>query len=91
MEAPGSGPETAKPPFGADKVKTLLFFAPSYPTGMWSHQTACKGDLNPAKDFSADKARVFTKEHDLKYYSEKVHESAFQLPGFVKTMLNENA
>ena len=76
--------------FGAEKVKTLLFFAPSYPTGMWSHQTACKGDLNPAKDFSQEKARLFTKEHGLKYYSEKVHESAFQLPGFVKTMLNEN-
>jgi spermidine synthase len=77
--------------FGDDKVKTLLFFAPSYPTGMWSHQTACKGELNPAQDFSADKARAFTKDHGLKYYSEKVHESAFQLPGFVKTMLNENA
>jgi spermidine synthase len=75
--------------FGADKVHTLLFFAPSYPTGMWSHQVAAKGSLNPAKDFSADAARAFTSKHNLKYYSEKVHEAAFQLPGFVKTMLHE--
>ncbi|MGZ3723098.1 MAG: polyamine aminopropyltransferase [Bdellovibrionales bacterium] len=77
--------------FGEEKVNTLLFFAPSYPTGMWSHQVASKGNINPAVDFSADKARAFTKEKNLKYYSEKVHAAAFQLPGFVKTMLNETS
>lgn len=75
--------------FGKDEVHTLLFFAPSYPTGMWSHQLAVKGKLNPAKDFSVDKAAAFTREQKLKYYSEKVHVAAFQLPGFVKSMLGE--
>ena len=76
--------------FGSEKVHTLLFFAPSYPTGMWSHQIAVKGGLNPGVDFSQEKAARFTLEKKLKYYSEKVHTAAFQLPGFVKTMLNEN-
>jgi spermidine synthase len=75
--------------FGREKVHTLLFFAPSYPTGMWSHQVASKGNLNPAVDFSPAKSQAFTREKNLKYYSEKVHAAAFQLPGFVKTMLNE--
>lgn len=75
--------------FGREHVRTLLFYAPSYPSGMWSHQVAVKGNINPAKDFSEEKARLFTKEKKLKYYSEKIHTAAFELPGFVKTMLKE--
>jgi spermidine synthase len=75
--------------FGKDHVRTLLFFAPSYPTGMWSHQIACKGGLNPAVDFSVEKARDFARAHKLRYYSEKVHAAAFQLPEFVRAMIKE--
>lgn len=79
-----------KKTFGSKRVHTLLFFAPSYPTGMWSHQLAVKGDINPAVDFSEENACAFTREHKLRYYNEKVHRSAFELPGFVKTMLHEH-
>lgn len=75
--------------YGSDRVRTLLFFAPSYPTGMWSHQIAAKGALNPAVDFSVEKAREFSRKHKLKYYSEYVHQAAFQLPEFVKGLLKE--
>lgn len=77
--------------FGRTHVHTLLFFAPSYPTGMWSHQIAAKGDLDPRRPLDAEKARVFTHAHKLRYYSERVHEAAFQLPGFVHEMLQESA
>ena len=79
-----------KKTFGRDRVHTLLFFAPSYPTGMWSHQVAVKGAHNPRVDFSEAEAGAFAREHKLKYYNEKVHRSAFELPGFVKTMLKES-
>jgi spermidine synthase len=75
--------------FGKQHTHTLLFFAPTYPTGMWSLQIASKGGANPAKDFDEAKARAFTKEFSLRYYNESVHKAAFQLPGFVKQMLGE--
>ncbi len=76
--------------FGKEHTHTLLFFAPTYPTGMWSHQIAVKGTLNPATDFDTEKARKFTKEFKLRYYNEHVHKASFQLPGFVQTMLSES-
>jgi len=78
-----------KKTFGREQVHTLLFFAPSYPTGMWSHQVAAKGNLNPAVDFSEEKSKAFTREHKLRYYDERVHRSAFELPPFVKAMLRQ--
>lgn len=75
--------------FGKDETHTLLFFAPTYPTGMWSHQIAVKGKANPATDFDEAKARNFTKEFKLRYYNEHVHKAAFQLPGFVQEMLGQ--
>jgi spermidine synthase len=75
--------------FGKDEVSTLLFFAPTYPTGMWSLQLASKGSRNPAKDFSPAQARDFAREHKLRYYHEGVHAAAFALPGFVREMLHE--
>lgn len=75
--------------FGKSRTHTLLFFAPTYPTGMWSHQIAAKGDINPAADFDVERSRTFTKEFKLRYYNENVHKAAFQLPGFVQEMLGE--
>lgn len=77
--------------FGNDRAHTLLFFAPTYPTGMWSHQVGMKSGLNPGKDFDQEKAARFSREQGLRYYNETVHTSAFQLPGFVKSMLSENS
>jgi len=75
--------------FGKSQTHTLLFFAPTYPTGMWSHQIAVKGEINPATDFNVERARSFSKEFKLRYYNENVHKAAFQLPGFVQQMLDE--
>jgi spermidine synthase len=75
--------------FGKDSAHTLLFYAPSYPTGMWSIQLAVKGNLHPAKDFDAGKANAFTKEHSLKYYNAELHAASFVLPNFIKKLLHE--
>ncbi|MGZ3654410.1 MAG: polyamine aminopropyltransferase [Bdellovibrionota bacterium] len=74
--------------FGKEQTHTLLFFAPTYPTGMWSHQIGVKGNLNPAVDFDEDRARAFTREFKLRYYNPGVHKAAFELPGFVREMLD---
>jgi spermidine synthase len=76
--------------FGRTQTHTLLFFAPTYPTGMWSHQIAVKGDRNPATDFNEARARSFTKEFRLRYYNVDVHKAAFAMPGFVREMLGES-
>ena len=81
--------QVLKKAFGSEKVHTLLFFAPTYPTGMWSHQMAMKTGSHPVKDFNLEKAKVFSKDKKLRYYNEELHTSAFALPGFVKDMLNE--
>jgi spermidine synthase len=76
--------------FGRDSTHTLLFFAPTYPTGMWSHQIASKGKLNPACDFDENKSRSFTREFKLRYYNPGVHKAAFELPGFVRELLGDD-
>jgi spermidine synthase len=75
--------------FGKESVKTMLFYASSYPTGMWSIQLGVKGGYNPAKDFDSQKAQIFTREQNLKYYNQDLHAAAFVLPNFVKKLLNE--
>jgi spermidine synthase len=75
--------------FGRDKVRTLLFYAPTYPTGMWSLQLASHGRVDPLKDYAPEHARTFAKQHKLRYYNEDVHKAAFALPNFVREMLKE--
>lgn len=69
------------------RVHTLLFYAPTYPTGMWSLQLAPKngGDLSAAPA-AAD---GFAREHRLRYYNGAIHGASFALPGFVRSMLKE--
>ena len=74
--------------FSPSQVHTLLFHAPTYPSGMWSLQMAIKGQYHPVKDFKKDLARSFVNSKDLKYYNEDLHDAAFALPNFVKKMLN---
>ncbi|MCO5142191.1 MAG: polyamine aminopropyltransferase [Oligoflexia bacterium] len=73
--------------FGKESVHTLLFYAPTYPTGMWSLQMATKAQMKPEKDFAKDRAKDLLKSNSLKYYNEGIHAAAFQLPNFVKEML----
>jgi len=73
--------------FGQKSAHVGLFFAPTYPSGMWSIQIAKKGDLNPTRDLNAEKADNFAREHQLHYYESEVHKGAFALPRFVQKML----
>ncbi len=75
--------------FGNEQVHTYLFFIPTYPSGMWSFQMARKGAPHPLNDTDAKRIATFAKEHRLHYYNEGMHQAAFQLPGFVRQMLQE--
>lgn len=74
--------------FSQSQVHTMLFHAPTYPSGMWSLQMAIKGQYHPVKDFKKDAAGQFAKTKDLRYYNEDLHSAAFALPTFVQKMLN---
>ncbi len=74
--------------FGKSDVHTLLFYAPTYPTGMWSLQMAVKSGINPQLLPEPAKTEEFVKEHRLRYYNSNLHSAAFALPGFVQEMLN---
>lgn len=73
--------------FGDKSVATMLFYASSYPTGMWSFQVASKKPFNPIFDLDTTQAAKFSKEKSLHYYNEGIHVGAFSLPNFVKRML----
>jgi spermidine synthase len=45
-----------------------------------------KGDLNP-RQFDVEKAKAFSEKHNLRYYTEEMHQAAFALPRFVKELL----
>ena len=72
--------------FGNDKVWTYLAFVPTYTTGMWAFSFASKGDFKPSS-ITSEAAASFSKEHDLQYYNEDIHNAAFVLPTYVKKML----
>jgi len=75
--------------FSQNQVHTMLFYAPTYPSGMWSLQMAIKGQYHPVTDFKKEMAALFSKNKGLRYYNEDLHSAAFALPTFVKTMLSE--
>lgn len=66
----------------------MLFYAPTYPSGMWSLQMAIKGQYHPVTDFKKEAAAAFSKSKELRYYNEDLHIATFALPTFVKKMLN---
>ncbi len=74
--------------FGADNAHALLFYVPSYPSGMWSIQIATKNRISPAVDFDMKKAQAFAEEQGLRYYNSNIHSGAFALPTFVQKLLN---
>jgi spermidine synthase len=73
--------------FGEQNAHVGLFFAPTYPSGMWSIQLAKKGHLNPIEDLDKDKANHFAQTQNLHYYDSQVHQGTFSLPRFVQKML----
>jgi len=75
--------------FGMKKAHVALFFAPTYPSGMWSIHIGTKQGIHPVSDFNVQRAREFSEKNQLHYYNEEVHRSAFALPSFVSKLLSE--
>lgn len=80
--------QTLRGVFGKGRAHVALFFAPTYPTGMWSVHIATKGDFHPAQDVSLQTVAKFAQKEGLGYYNEDIHQSCFALPGFVRQLLN---
>lgn len=74
--------------FGDERVHCYLAYIPTYPTGMWSFSFCSKSELHPTQGLDWKKMEEFTQEHDLKYYNAEIHQAAFALPGYVKTLLS---
>jgi spermidine synthase len=79
--------QTLRLVFGKPRAHVLLFHAPSYPTGIWSHHIASKGDLHPLTDLDDRRADAFSRREGLRYYDAGVHRASFQLPRFVRELL----
>lgn len=74
--------------FGKENVYTLLFSAPTYPSGIWAFQIATmSNDLDP-RVFDVETATKFAKKHNLKYYNSGIHQAAFKLPTYVTNLLD---
>ncbi len=73
--------------FGEDRVHCYLAFIPTYTTGMLSFSYASKGYLHPLEHFDPEKSGTFAAKHHLRYYNKEIHQAAFALPTFLKTLL----
>ncbi len=74
--------------FEKEKVRTLLFHIPTYPSGIWSFQLASKGNVDP-RNVDPESIALFEHKHPLQYYNYKVHKASFALPNYLKEMLDE--
>lgn len=75
--------------FGDSSAHTLLFHATTYPSGMWSLQMGIKGEKHPDVSLDKERASKFAHEKNLQYYNADIHQAAFVLPTFVRTMLGD--
>ncbi|MGB3769387.1 MAG: polyamine aminopropyltransferase [Phormidesmis sp.] len=73
--------------FTPESVHTYLAFIQTYPTGMWSFSYCTKGGIHPVESLDAEKSSQFAEAHQLQYYNLEIHQAAFCLPTFIKTML----
>ncbi|MDA0674713.1 MAG: spermidine synthase, partial [Cyanobacteria bacterium] len=76
--------------FGEDQVHCYLAFIPTYPTGMWSFSFCSKGGVHPVQDLDRDRARQFAQAEGLQYYNADIHQAAFCLPTFIRTLLTRD-
>lgn len=79
--------QTLEAIFGSNKAHCMLFSIPTYPTGIWSFQVACKGTVHPTESFEKAVAEEFSSKHQLNYYNEDIHFAAFALPGYIRNIL----
>lgn len=75
--------------FGQAKVHCYLAFIPTYPTGMWSFSYCSKAGLHPVTSLDRDRATQFAQAQGLQYYNSDMHQAAFCLPTFIRTMLDD--
>lgn len=61
-----------------------LYHTPDYPTGLWSFTFSSKR-FHPLNDFRPERVRA--SGLDTRYYNERIHLSAFDLPSFVNEHL----
>lgn len=73
--------------FGKGRAHVALFFAPTYPSGMWSIQLAGNFEFNPLNTDHFKNMEDFAERHNLHYYDALTHQSAFSIPRFVRKML----
>ena len=75
--------------FGNGHAHVALFFAPTYPSGMWSVQIAGLEVFNPVERIDRAQVQQFAQKSQLHYYDADVHVGAFALPRFVRKMLGQ--
>lgn len=73
--------------FDAAHVWPLLFFAPSFPSGAWTHHIATRGAIDPSRPEDPARADAFSAREQLRYYDAAMHRAAFVLPPFVRSLL----
>lgn len=74
--------------FGPESVHCYLAFIPTYPTGMWSFTYCSKHGPDPLQAFDLQRSAQFAQAQGLQYYNAGIHQAAFCLPTFIRTMLN---
>lgn len=74
--------------FGHDRVHTLVYSQPTYPSGTWSFMLS-RRYCNAPMQLDRKKIEEFTSQHNLGYYNPDCHFAAFALPNYVKDLLNE--
>ena len=73
--------------FGIPQVHCYLAFIPTYPSGMWSFSFCSKNGVHPVEGLDRDRAAQFAYTHGLQYYNIDMHQAAFCLPTFIRTLL----
>lgn len=74
--------------FGTDRIHTLTYSQPTYPSGTWSIMLSRRYCPSPLQ-IDKETISVFTSEHELGFYNEDLHYGVFALPNYVKRLLNE--
>ncbi len=73
--------------FEEKKVNVSVYHIPTYPSGVWTFQTALKGDTDLTA-VNRKEIAAFVEEHDLIYYNYGVHLASYMLPNFIKKLVD---
>lgn len=67
-------------------VRMFTCFMPIYPSGLWSF-AFCSKKYDPISDFQTERYQKLNLT--TRYYNQDVHRGSFQLPQFIKNLINE--